>query len=129
MDAQWRYHNTGDAIESQETLSMLLALAAQSGGADGRGAAFALRARLEALAAARSGAMPPSVARKRLEGELGPARAQSGASTPAATPSSAAVRRAAELQQRVAGLREALAATRTSGGMGSAAPSPAGRAW
>lgn len=48
MDAQWRYHNTGDALESQETLSMLLALAGQSGGADGRGAAFALRARLDA---------------------------------------------------------------------------------
>jgi hypothetical protein len=48
MDAQYRYFNWADSIETQETLSMLLAVAAQGGGADGRGAAFALRARLDA---------------------------------------------------------------------------------
>jgi hypothetical protein len=40
MDAQSRYFNTGDCVETQETVSMLLATA-------GGGEAFALRARLD----------------------------------------------------------------------------------
>lgn len=48
MDGAWLYHNYADALETQETVAMLLALAGQSGGSDGRGVAFALRARLDA---------------------------------------------------------------------------------
>ena len=46
MDAQSRYFNWGDSIESQETLSMLLATAERSENG-GSGEAFALRARLD----------------------------------------------------------------------------------
>ena len=45
MDAQWRYFNWADCVETQETLAMLLSLAEQGGNP---GAAFALRARLDA---------------------------------------------------------------------------------
>ena len=47
MDAQWRYFNWADAEETQETLAMLLSTAERSGAL---GAAFALRARLDASA-------------------------------------------------------------------------------
>jgi hypothetical protein len=45
MDAQYRYFNWADCVEGQETLAMLLATAERGGFA---GAAFALRARLDA---------------------------------------------------------------------------------
>jgi hypothetical protein len=48
MDAQSRYFNWGDSIESQETLSMLLATADRSHNNNwGGGEAFALRSRLD----------------------------------------------------------------------------------
>ena len=49
MDAGWRYFNWADSEETQETLAMLLSTAERGGEA---GAAFALRARLDASAVA-----------------------------------------------------------------------------
>ena len=48
MDAAWRYFNWADCVETQETLAMLLATAERGGDV---GAAFALRARLDATTA------------------------------------------------------------------------------
>ena len=48
MDAQWRYFNWADCVETQETLAMLLATAERGGYG---GAAFALRSRLDASTA------------------------------------------------------------------------------
>ena len=53
MDAQFRYMNWADASEDQETLAMLLSVASRNASsAASRGAAFSLRARLDAALAA-----------------------------------------------------------------------------